>query len=492
VSQQVISTGTGPNTGTGDPGFTAWTKANANFTELYGLIGGGGTPTFSSVTVNAGPVIGGINVGAAITINGISTVGNVEEFIVGNLNNQWQGLFTRNINAGIAAVNLLEVGNDTVSQELVLYNTSTGYTGTTNFVTGPSAGIGGGGSASQRILTVGPCYRQDQGTGLHTWVSTTNVTRMTIPTTGGLNIAQPTSGAVLTTQATAGNSAIIQGLDATGVNTVAFQAGAAQGFIGSVSNTGFGIFTNNINRLTFDNAGNGIFGGTAITGGLTITVNNTSAVNGDIARIQVISNASVVGLYAVNAATTTPVIANGPTGAQSVLRNLGSFPLVFGVNNTYAGQILSSGGWVIPSNATNTPMTISSNGVTDVLHLDTDSGGRFCTQLFMNNASIRGQVFWDQTTATFNMGSAVAGAVTNIRSGNNVVAITMPAAGGTTVNGAMAMNGQTPYAGSAGWGTPTGTGVIASFPGASATLVQCSQAIATIIAILKNFGVMQA
>jgi hypothetical protein len=38
MAQQVISTGTGPNTGTGDPGFTAWTKANANFTELYSTI----------------------------------------------------------------------------------------------------------------------------------------------------------------------------------------------------------------------------------------------------------------------------------------------------------------------------------------------------------------------------------------------------------------------------------------------------------------------
>lgn len=37
MSQQVINVGAAPNDGTGDPGRTAWTKANANFTELYGL-----------------------------------------------------------------------------------------------------------------------------------------------------------------------------------------------------------------------------------------------------------------------------------------------------------------------------------------------------------------------------------------------------------------------------------------------------------------------
>ena len=44
----------------------------------------------------------------------------------------------------------------------------------------------------------------------------------------------------------------------------------------------------------------------------------------------------------------------------------------------------------------------------------------------------------------------------------------------------------------AGWGTPTGPSRIASFPGASATLVQCSNAIAQIIADLKTHGMLGA
>ena len=44
----------------------------------------------------------------------------------------------------------------------------------------------------------------------------------------------------------------------------------------------------------------------------------------------------------------------------------------------------------------------------------------------------------------------------------------------------------------AGWGTPTGPSRIANFPGASATLVQCSNAIAQIIADLKTHGMLGA
>jgi hypothetical protein len=43
-----------------------------------------------------------------------------------------------------------------------------------------------------------------------------------------------------------------------------------------------------------------------------------------------------------------------------------------------------------------------------------------------------------------------------------------------------------------GWGTPTGPSRISNFPGASATLVQCSNAIAQIIADLKTHGMLGA
>jgi hypothetical protein len=54
------------------------------------------------------------------------------------------------------------------------------------------------------------------------------------------------------------------------------------------------------------------------------------------------------------------------------------------------------------------------------------------------------------------------------------------------------LNGATPVGKVTGFGTPTGTGVIANFPGATATLAQCSQAVAQLIADLKNLGVYGA
>lgn len=38
------------------------------------------------------------------------------------------------------------------------------------------------------------------------------------------------------------------------------------------------------------------------------------------------------------------VVTSGPTGAQAVLRTLGNYPIVFGTNNTYRGQITGAGG----------------------------------------------------------------------------------------------------------------------------------------------------
>lgn len=453
MAQQIISTGTGPNTGTGDPGFTAWTKANANFTELYTIIGGGGTGTFANIIagpnppgtapvmfVNAGPVIGGITSGS-VTINGLSIVGRPELLINGNLNDLWQGIFTRNINAGTAAVNLLEIANDTPAQELVLYNTSTAYTGTTNNVTGPSAGLGGGGSASQRILTIGPCYRQDQGTGAQTWTSTAGVTRATLSGTGnwsyanttstwagagayqpisittttggqldGLAInntggadgdnarwsvaagtvsiamfvlpstntgtgvtggitggqallrvlgagfplvfgtnntyrgqidgngawsfAKPTAGtnAVLSTQAAAGNSSIIQGVDSTGVNTVALQSGATAGFVGTLSNTPFTIFTNNSNRLTVSAAG--VVNIALNTTQTTATTASISTVETYISLpLQIPANSLVVG-------NTFRIRAFG--SANSSVSNTVTFNVRLGANGTTADLVIGT------------------------------------------------------------------------------------------------------------------------------------------------------
>lgn len=61
-----------------------------------------------------------------------------------------------------------------------------------------------------------------------------------------------------------------------------------------------------------------------------------------------------------------------------------------------------------------------------------------------------------------------------------------------SIAGNFGMGGQVPLAPVPGFGTPTNPNLIANFPGASATLVQCSAMIAQIIQLLKTFGFFAA
>ncbi len=87
---------------------------------------------------------------------------------------------------------------------------------------------------------------------------------------------------------------------------------------------------------------------------------------------------------------------------------------------------------------------------------------------------------------------------------NNVAFLSQVAAGagnyaflstGTAASqfgGGLGLYGNTAPAQQTGIGTPTGVGVVANFPGATATLTQCSQTIAGILATLKSLGLYGA
>jgi hypothetical protein len=59
-------------------------------------------------------------------------------------------------------------------------------------------------------------------------------------------------------------------------------------------------------------------------------------------------------------------------------------------------------------------------------------------------------------------------------------------------DGALGFFGATPVLQTTGFGSPSGNAVIANFPGASATLVQCSNVIAELIVILEGLGLIGA
>jgi len=80
----------------------------------------------------------------------------------------------------------------------------------------------------------------------------------------------------------------------------------------------------------------------------------------------------------------------------------------------------------------------------------------------------------------------------------NALAITAMTYGNATDNpshtffGAIGVNGNAPPAQSTGWGTPTGGAVIANFPGATATILQTSEALSQVLTVLKSLGFLGA
>lgn len=66
--------------------------------------------------------------------------------------------------------------------------------------------------------------------------------------------------------------------------------------------------------------------------------------------------------------------------------------------------------------------------------------------------------------------------------------VTINTNGTVSLTSSLGVNGATPPSQVTGWGTPTGAAKISNFPGASATLVQCSEVIAQILTDLKNIG----
>lgn len=120
-------------------------------------------------------------------------------------------------------------------------------------------------------------------------------------------------------------------------------------------------------------------GGAAITGTLTSTINNTSTVSGDIARIAITAGANNVALYATNQNQAAAIVTNGPTTQQAVLRTLTAIPIVFGTNNTYAGQIASGGAWQIPTSPLSATVTQMFTGVCAYKTSDTTSASNALT-----------------------------------------------------------------------------------------------------------------
>lgn len=173
------------------------------------------------------------------------------------------------------------------------------------------------------------------------------------------------------------------------------------GEIGMTSNTALNIFTNNVTRIALSADGSSMtYGGSAVTGGITLAISNTATASGDTARFQVSTPSSAVALFAAPTAQAAAIVTNGPTGAQTCLRNLGSYPLVFGTNNTLVGSVSGGGIWAFNANAAGVHTFNSFSGASDTLSLNAPSG-QFTSLIFNNAATLKAQIYWDNTNSLF-------------------------------------------------------------------------------------------
>lgn len=232
-----------------------------------------------------------------------------------------------------------------------------------------------------------------------------------------------------------------------------------------------------------------LVGNIAFTGAIDAQIINKSTTSGDLARLVVLSDTVQFAMYSAPIAQSVAIVAGGPTGGQGVLRTIGAQPIIFGTNNTYVGQFLGTGGFVVATPTNNNTAIVANartgNRALQCIMGDSSSVGLEIVDPGPNNTVLRVNTNNSQCIIQA-LGTSTSLALWN----SSGIVLTMNPAGDSQFAGGLSMNNKAPYAGSAGWGTPTGTSVIANFPGASASLVQSSTAIATIIAILKNFGLM--
>lgn len=475
MAQQLINIGTFPNDATGDPARTAFTKINNNFTQLFGTGGTGaifGPPAagVTAVTVNGATgatamVINNPNVFAAISINNTNAAGGGGVSVGSLAGTQVNALIFGQ--AGLpqwtiyqpAAVADFRIAVNTVDQLII---TSAGNV----VLTPPTSGV---------ALTVGG---GPQAGGITSLISNTSAANLD---TARIAISANNTNVALYAVNAATVAGVING-GPVGAQSVLRNLGAYPLVFGTNNNYAGQIDANQLWTVN-GVAGSALtVGGNAVTGTITASVSNTSTTAGDQARQIVISGATQVALVAGNAATSVAIVTGGPVGAQSVLRNLGAYPLVFGVNNTYAGQIAANGAWQIVNVGATNNSSIAPAGVQASFEF-AGNGNTVVTSSMGVGQTAAGQSFVIARGAN----SLVLGA--NLT--QNAITIT-PTSGGVTFSGSVAMNGNTPYAGSAGWGTPTGGAVVINYPGASATLAVTSSVVANLIAILKNFGLLAA
>jgi hypothetical protein len=107
----------------------------------------------------------------------------------------------------------------------------------------------------------------------------------------------------------------------------------------------------------------------ALPGGIStlngLLIRNMDSTDGSNARWAIQSGAVSCALFVSNQNTTTPVVTNGPTGGQAVLRTLANCGLVFGTGNIARATIDVNGATTFLTPTSGVPVTI--NGIANTM-----------------------------------------------------------------------------------------------------------------------------
>jgi hypothetical protein len=400
MALQIISTGTGPNTGTGDPEFIAWTKANSNFAELYNFVIN--PPPFSQITVGPNPSVTPI----------IVHEGTFGTTIL-------PGILVDASAGSMASISLAANGATPGTNSFDIFQNGAGDS--TIITRGPNTLFFGTGGVSPRMsilptgdvtitrdLVVGAPAGSFQGVG------TINATGYFL---NGVALAAPIIGPP---------TALVGTAPVVGVLTTVMASDSAPAINQAMSPTWTGVHT-------WSGAGTyQPINVTTTTGGQldAVIINNTGGANGDNARWSLAAGGVSIACFIAPPANTAALITGGPIGAQATLRTLGGggIPLVFGTNNTYRGQISNSGNWQIAAATSGDSLTIATNTTGRGITLTT-SGASGASSIAMDNPSGafiqfggNGSVFgWLGSAAQLVSGALLDMALVTNTSSNNLI-----------------------------------------------------------------------
>lgn len=285
---------------------------------------------------------------------------------------------------------------------------------------------------------------------------------MTITSTGAVTLAAPTSitDNTLTVNGASSAIALIVSSGVSGATGGADLKVVRSGGTANQAGRGANLFLNDSAGVTgyyLQNSGGQFELWSSVGGGPTLTQ-----------ILKVLTTAEVViNAPASGTALTVTALAGVSPGLHTFGAGSGGGPIFTVVRNSTA------------TGYTSARLYNDQNGGSRALEIDY-SGSSYASQLVTNGPT--GEQGTVGTTGAFPL----------TLYSNNTARVVIASTGSVTVLNALGINNATPPAQVTGWGTPTGPVVVANFPGASATLVQCSNAIAKLITDLKAFGLYGA